>query len=113
MSELLIERAAAAPLENTGDGWTLYGLAVPYGVESLVSDDGLVFYREVFQAGCFQRDVTKGARLMANLIERGVQSATVPAFPWSVLARLLPLLPAGVLARAGAGGNRQEGPSSR
>jgi HK97 family phage prohead protease len=62
MSELLIERAAAAPLENTGDGWTLYGLAVPYGVESLVSDDGLVFYREVFQAGCFQRDVTKGAR---------------------------------------------------
>jgi short-subunit dehydrogenase len=54
----------------------------------------------------FLIDVTKGARLMANLIERGVQSATVPAFPWSVLARLLPLLPVGVLARASSGGNR-------
>lgn len=62
MPELVIERSAAAPLEMSGDGWTLYGLAVPYGVESLVSDDGLVFYREVFQAGCFQRDVQKGAR---------------------------------------------------
>lgn len=62
MSELLINRDAAAPLEATGDGWTLYGLAVPYGAESLVSDDGLTFYREKFTQGCFSRDVEKGAR---------------------------------------------------
>lgn len=62
MSELIISRDAAAPLEATGDGWTLHGLAVPYGTESLVSDDGLTFYREVFSAGCFARDVAKGGR---------------------------------------------------
>jgi uncharacterized protein len=62
MSELIIQRAAAAPMEAAGDGWTLYGLAVPYGVESLVSDDGQVFYREVFHSGCFTRDVAKGGR---------------------------------------------------
>jgi HK97 family phage prohead protease len=60
--ELVIERSAAAPMETTGDGWTLYGLAVPYGTESLVSDDGVTFYREVFSAGAFSRDVAKGAR---------------------------------------------------
>ena len=62
MSELVIQRDAAAPMETTGDGWTLYGLAVPYGAESLVSDDGLTFYREVFAQGCFSRDVAKGGR---------------------------------------------------
>lgn len=62
MAELIIQRSAAAPLEAAGDGWTLYGLAVPYGVESLVSDDGLVFYREVWSAGAFARDVGKGGR---------------------------------------------------
>jgi short-subunit dehydrogenase len=49
----------------------------------------------------FLIDVTKGARLIANLIERGVQTATVPAFPWSVVVRLLPLLPTRALARSG------------
>ena len=62
MAELLIERSAAAPMETTGDGWTLYGLAVPYGQESVVSDDGVSFYREQFSQGCFQRDVAKGGR---------------------------------------------------
>jgi HK97 family phage prohead protease len=62
MPELLIERSAAAPMEATGDGWTLFGLAVPYDTESLVSDDGLTFYRERFAQGCFTRDVGKGAR---------------------------------------------------
>jgi len=60
--ELVIQRSAAAPMETAGDGWTLYGLAVPYGQESLVSDDGLTFYREIFQQGCFTRDVAKGGR---------------------------------------------------
>jgi len=62
MAELVINRDSAAPLESTGDGWTLYGLAVPYGTESLVSDDGVTFYREAFSAGCFARDVAKGGR---------------------------------------------------
>jgi len=54
----------------------------------------------------FLIDVEKGARLMVDLIERGVQSATVPAFPWSVVARLLPLLPVRALARSASAGNR-------
>ena len=62
MAELLIERSAAAPLETAGDGWTLYGLAVPYGTECLVSDDGVSYYREVFAQGAFARDVAKGGR---------------------------------------------------
>jgi HK97 family phage prohead protease len=62
MAELIINRDTAAPFEPVGDGWTVYGLAVPYNQESLVSDDGLVYYRELFAPGCFQRDVAKGAR---------------------------------------------------
>ena len=62
MAELLIERAAPA-LEPIGDGWTVFGQAVPYGVESRVTDDGgLTFYTEVFEPGSFARDVTKGGR---------------------------------------------------
>jgi HK97 family phage prohead protease len=62
MSELLIQRSAAAPMEVSGDGWTLTGLAVPYGAEALVSDDGVSYYRETFAPGCFTRDVAKGGR---------------------------------------------------
>jgi uncharacterized protein len=61
MSELLIERAAPG-LEPIGDGWTVHGLAVPYGVEQVVSDDGIEHYREAFQRGAFSRDVGKGGR---------------------------------------------------
>lgn len=62
MSELLIERDAA-PLEPIGDGWTVYGRAVPYGVENTVTDDGgTTFYTEVFEPGAFARDVGKGGR---------------------------------------------------
>lgn len=62
MSELLIERAAATALEPTGDGWTVHGLAVPYGREQQVSDDGVATYLEAFAAGSFHRDVGKGGR---------------------------------------------------
>jgi hypothetical protein len=62
MPELVINRDSAAPLETAGDGWTLYGLAVPYGAEALVSDDGISFYRESFAPGAFSRDVAKGGR---------------------------------------------------
>jgi NADP-dependent 3-hydroxy acid dehydrogenase YdfG len=53
----------------------------------------------------FLIDVTKGAYLIANLIERGVQSSTVPAFPWSLVARLLKILPTRALARTASAGN--------
>jgi len=62
MSELIINRATA-PMEPTGDGWTVEGLAVPYDVESEVSDDGgATTYREAFTFGAFARDVAKGGR---------------------------------------------------
>lgn len=41
----------------------------------------------------------KGARLMADLIERGVGYATVPALPWRVVGPLLKLVPPRLLAR--------------
>jgi uncharacterized protein len=61
MSELVINRSAA-PLEPVGDGWTVYGLAVPYGRETAVSDDGTSTYWEAFGTGSFTRDVAKGGR---------------------------------------------------
>jgi Escherichia/Staphylococcus phage prohead protease len=63
MSELTIERSlAAGALEPVGDGWTVYGLAVPYGVDQRVTDDGVTYYRERFAVGAFARDVLKGGR---------------------------------------------------
>lgn len=62
MSELIISRAAPE-LEPVGDGWTVHGLAVPYGVESTVTDDGgTTYYSEVFASHAFNRDVAKGGR---------------------------------------------------
>lgn len=61
MGELLIEREAPG-LEAVGDGWTVEGIAVPYGVPHRVTDDGSTFYREGFTHGAFGRDVAKGGR---------------------------------------------------
>jgi HK97 family phage prohead protease len=61
MTELLISRAAPA-LEPVGDGWTVEGIAVPYGVLHRVTDDGKAYYREGFTPGAFGRDVAKGGR---------------------------------------------------
>lgn len=62
MAELIIERAAA-PLEPIGDGWTVEGIAVPYGVPALVSDDGgATSYFEAFDRGAYARDCQKGGR---------------------------------------------------
>lgn len=62
MAELIIERAAA-PLEPVGDGWTVEGIAVPYGVPSKVSDDGgATHYFEAFDRGAYARDCAKGGR---------------------------------------------------
>jgi HK97 family phage prohead protease len=62
MTELLVERSMTAPLEPVGDGWTVRGLAVPYGVESRVTDDGSTYYYEAFDTGSFSRDAAKGGR---------------------------------------------------
>jgi len=47
----------------------------------------------------FLINVEDGARRIANLIERGVQSAAVPGFPWAVMMWLLRRLPTFALAR--------------
>jgi HK97 family phage prohead protease len=61
--EILIERDIPLTLEGVGDGWTVYGRAVPYDVDQVVSDDGgLTTYLERFAQGSFQRDAAKGGR---------------------------------------------------
>jgi HK97 family phage prohead protease len=67
MSELLIQRDLGG-LEPTGDGWTLYGLAVPYERDQRVSDDGKTFYVERFSSGAYARDVAKGGRWVNLMI---------------------------------------------
>jgi short-subunit dehydrogenase len=47
----------------------------------------------------FLIDATSGARMMADLIERGVRHATVPRWPWTVLAPLMRVLPTAWLIR--------------
>jgi HK97 family phage prohead protease len=59
----LVITRAAPEMEPVGDGWTVSGLAVPYGVETDVTDDGgTTFYAELFAPHAFARDVTKGGR---------------------------------------------------
>jgi short-subunit dehydrogenase len=48
----------------------------------------------------FLIDVEKGARITADLIERGAGYATVPRFPWNVLRRVLRVIPTSFLARS-------------
>lgn len=68
MAELVIERSAA-PLEPVGDGWTVEGVAVPYGVPAMVSDDGgATSYLEAFVNGAYSRDVQKGGRWVNLMI---------------------------------------------
>jgi NADP-dependent 3-hydroxy acid dehydrogenase YdfG len=47
--------------------------------------------------------VTHGARIIADLIERGVQTSTVPVLPWNLIGRLLKVLPTGLLAKSAKG----------
>jgi len=46
----------------------------------------------------FVISVEKGTRIMADLIERKVNFSYVPAWPWSLIAKILPLLPARLLS---------------
>jgi short-subunit dehydrogenase len=48
----------------------------------------------------FLIDVDKGARITADLIERGVGYATVPRLPWTLITPLLRVLPTSWLARS-------------
>jgi NAD(P)-dependent dehydrogenase (short-subunit alcohol dehydrogenase family) len=48
----------------------------------------------------FLIDVEKGARLMADVIERKVGYATVPRFPWTLVKPLLRILPTAWVARS-------------
>jgi len=60
MSELVITRALPdTALEPIGDGWTVYGRAVPYGVKQQV-DDGKGPYYERIGRGAFARDAARG-----------------------------------------------------
>ena len=47
--------------------------------------------------------VNQGARIIADLIERGVQTSTVPVFPWNLVGLLVRVLPTAVLAKAAKG----------
>jgi HK97 family phage prohead protease len=63
MTELIIQREIPVDaLEGVGDGWTVYGRAVPYDVDQDVTDDGRTHYLERFAPGSFSRDAGKGGR---------------------------------------------------
>lgn len=47
----------------------------------------------------FLIDVDTGARLMADMIERRVSYSTVPRWPWTLLGRLMQVLPTALLRR--------------
>ena len=73
MSELVISRALPDnAVEPTGDGWTLYGRAVPYGADQRVSDDGgRTWYVERFAHGAFTRDTVAGGRWVNLFVGHG------------------------------------------
>lgn len=41
----------------------------------------------------------KGTRIIADLIERGVQTSTVPVFPWNLIGALVRVLPTSIVAK--------------
>lgn len=63
MSELLIQREYELLDFDLarGDGWTLYGRIVPFGLRQEVRDDGPA-YLERIERGAFERDVAAGGR---------------------------------------------------
>lgn len=71
----ILRRSYPAELE-AGDGRTLEGLAVPYGVSAEVEDSGRR-YRERFEAGAFQR-ATRAANRLELLVEHRDNGPTDP-----------------------------------
>jgi hypothetical protein len=47
----------------------------------------------------FLISLEKGAALIADKIERGVKTSTIPTYPWNVVSRILPILPTSQLAK--------------
>ncbi len=47
----------------------------------------------------FLIDVERGAKIMADLIEKQVESSTVPVYPWNLVGKLLKNLPRALLAK--------------
>lgn len=47
----------------------------------------------------FLISLDKGAAVMADKIERGVKTSTIPTYPWNVLSRILAILPTSQLAK--------------
>ena len=43
--------------------------------------------------------IEKGGKLLVDMIERKVQSATVPQWPWALVARLIAFVPTSVIAK--------------
>lgn len=70
VDELVIQRSLNVDMLDTiGDGWTVYGRAVPYGVPQRVSDDGHAYYLEQFERGAFRNSAKtngRGVRFLAG-----------------------------------------------
>jgi short-subunit dehydrogenase len=49
----------------------------------------------------FLISLDKGAALIADKIERGVKTSTIPVFPWNVVSRILRILPTSQIAKMG------------
>jgi NAD(P)-dependent dehydrogenase (short-subunit alcohol dehydrogenase family) len=49
----------------------------------------------------FLISLDKGAAVIADKIEQGVKTSTIPVYPWNVLSRVLPILPTGQIAKMG------------
>ncbi|NOY69115.1 MAG: SDR family NAD(P)-dependent oxidoreductase [Deltaproteobacteria bacterium] len=47
----------------------------------------------------FLISVEKGAKIIADLIEKRVKSSTVPVYPWNIVGKLLKILPTGMVSR--------------
>jgi HK97 family phage prohead protease len=62
-AEEVLHRTFPLKLERSGDGRTLEGCCVPYGEASLVTDDGVTTYYEVFEPGAFSRNLKAAERV--------------------------------------------------
>lgn len=74
MTDVLVVRHIAEALEVAGDGRTIVGRCVPYGVPATVCDPMLndgVPYTEVYRAGAFRRAARAPERVLLNFEHSG------------------------------------------
>jgi HK97 family phage prohead protease len=70
-SNPLVTRSfAVADLLVRADQRTVCGIAVPFGIEALVSDDGYSQYRESFAPGAFRRTIVDGGTGKVKLLRQ-------------------------------------------